>query len=73
VLTLWSLGALALHEHVERVLGVALTGPVGATQRHPGYTVPALEILTRGLLAPGTYERIAAHNDPSGSDDEEGA
>ena len=65
--------SLALHQHVERVLGVDLTGPVGATQRHPGYTVPALEILTRGLLAAGTHERFAAHSDPGGSSDEEGA
>ena len=73
VLTLWSLGALALHEHVERVLGVDLTGPVGASQRQPGYTVPALEILTRGLLAPGMYERLAAHANASAGEDEEGA
>ena len=71
VLTLWWLGALVLHDHVERVLGVDLTGPVGASQRHPGYTVPALEILTRGLLAPGMYERLAAHANASGSEDEE--
>jgi hypothetical protein len=25
-----------------------------------GYTVPAMEILTHGLIAPGMYERLAA-------------
>ena len=60
VLTLWSLGALVLHEHVRRVLGVDLTGPMSTAALSAGYAVPAMEILTRGLLAPGMYERLAA-------------
>ena len=60
VLTLWSLGALVLHEHVRRVLGTDLTGPLGSAVVSSGYTVPAMEILTHGLLAPGMYERLAA-------------
>lgn len=55
VLTLWSLGAVVLHEHVHRVLGADLTG--AAADMAP-YAVPAAEILGRGVLAPGVYERI---------------
>ena len=60
VLTLWSLGALVLHEHVHRVLGTDLTGPMASAALSAGYTVPAMEILTHGLLAPGMYERLAS-------------
>jgi AcrR family transcriptional regulator len=57
VLTLWSLGALALHDHVQRVLGVDLTGdPADAT----AYFLPATEILGRGVITPEFYERIRA-------------
>lgn len=50
VLTLWSLGALILHEHVERLLGVSLTGPPEALAATPAYFGPALELLSEGLL-----------------------
>lgn len=60
VLTLWSLGALVLHEHARRILGVDLTGPMSNAALSAGYTVPAMEILTHGLVAPGMYERLAA-------------
>jgi AcrR family transcriptional regulator len=60
VLTLWSLGALVLHEHARRILGVDLTGPMSNAALSAGYTVPAMEILTHGLIAPGMYERLAA-------------
>jgi AcrR family transcriptional regulator len=59
VLTLWSLGALVLHEHARRVLGTDLTGPMSSAALSAGYTVPAMEILTHGLVAPGMYERLA--------------
>jgi len=69
VLTLWSLGALVLHEHVHRILGADLTGPWSTAALSAGYTLPAAEILTRGLVAPGVYERLAAAAEaaPSGS------
>jgi AcrR family transcriptional regulator len=55
VLTIWSLGALALHEHVARVLGVDLTGdPAAATD----YLAPAVEILGRGVIAEDAYARM---------------
>lgn len=55
VLTIWSLGAVVLHEHVHRVLGADLTGSAADMT---AYAVPAAEILGRGVLAPGVYERI---------------
>lgn len=55
VLMIWSMGALVLHEHVQRLLGVDLTG-------HPSdagpYAVAAAEILGRPSFAPGIYERV---------------
>jgi AcrR family transcriptional regulator len=60
VLTLWSLGALVLHEHVRRVLGTDLTGPMSTVALSRGYSVPAMEILTHGVIAPGMYERLTA-------------
>jgi AcrR family transcriptional regulator len=55
VLTLWSLGALALHEHVQRVLGVDLTAdPADAL----GYVLPASEILGRGVITPDAYDHL---------------
>jgi TetR/AcrR family transcriptional regulator, regulator of cefoperazone and chloramphenicol sensitivity len=42
LLTIWSLGALVLHEHVERLLGADLTG--APTERGP-YVRAAVEVL----------------------------
>ena len=67
VLTLWSLGALALHEHVRRVLGVDLTGPLSDTALNAPYTVPALELLSRGLLTPAMAERLAGAAQAAGA------
>lgn len=46
VLTLWSLGALVMHEHLQRLIGEDLLGD-GDTA---AYTRATLELLTRGLL-----------------------
>lgn len=67
VLTLWSLGALALHEHVRRVLGVDLTGPLSDTALNAPYTVPAMELLSRGLLTPAMAERLAGAAQAAGA------
>lgn len=53
ILTIWSLGALLLHEHVERLLGVDLTQPpssYAATDVGARYFAPALELFSAGLL-----------------------
>lgn len=55
VLTLWSLGALVMHEHLDRLLGVDLTGDPAAMGP---YAVPATEILTRGVITEGWYQRV---------------
>lgn len=57
VLVLWSLGLLALHEHAERLLGVDLTSQGGDITP---YLLPAAEIMGRGVLAEGMYERLVA-------------
>jgi AcrR family transcriptional regulator len=57
VLTIWSLGALVLHEHLHRLLGADLTGdPAGLGP----YAVPAAELLTHGVMRPGLYEQVRA-------------
>ena len=58
VLTLWSLGAMVLHEHVQRVLGVDLTGPADEHARNPAYVRPALELLSQGLVLPHVFDPI---------------
>lgn len=59
VLTLWSLGALTLHRHVRRLVGVDLTGSGAQLLTTTGYVGPAMEILSRGLVDPAIYERLA--------------
>jgi len=55
ILSLWSLGLLVLHEHLERLLGVDLLGD--ADEIGP-YVLTAAEILGKGVLAEGLYERM---------------
>src|SRR5665647_2163718 len=51
VLTLWSLGGLVLHRHLERILCVDLTAPdLGSDPAITGYIGPAMEILGEGVL-----------------------
>ena len=55
VLTIWSLGALVLHEHLERALGVDLLADhLDATP----YFRAALEIMGRGVLTEEFHERV---------------
>jgi AcrR family transcriptional regulator len=57
VLTIWSLGALALHQHLQRLLGADLTGdPADAL----AYFLPASEMLGRGVITEEAYERMRA-------------
>lgn len=67
VLTMWSLGALTLHGHLERLLGVDITADPADMA---GYVLPAAEIMGRGVLADGVYERIrdALTHDPRKDD-----
>ena len=58
VLAMWSLGALVLHQHLERILGVDLTDPEAvAGSAIAAYAGPAYEILSQGVFT----EAFAAH------------
>jgi len=51
VMAFWSLGALMLHRHVERILGVDLTDPDLATSPTlASWAAPVYEILGEGIL-----------------------
>lgn len=72
LLTIWSLGALLLHEHVERLLGVDLTqSPATYADTAAGarYFAPALELFTTGLLS----DEVAASMRAAFADDPDDA
>lgn len=59
VVVVWSLGALALHEHLRRLLGVDLTDPDLESGPHfLRYARPALEALGHGLLTPEVADQL---------------
>ena len=66
VLLLWSLGALVLHEHASRLLGVDL---LGEPEQLLGYLTPVLEVMGQGVMTPDAYDRLSAamHPDPAAS------
>ena len=57
LLCIWQLGAIALHEHVKRLMDVDLLGDRAAILR---WGRPALEVLTHGLFADGRWEQAVA-------------
>lgn len=64
VITVWSLGALVLHEHVRRLLGEDVTGDLSRARRYLGTT---MEILGSPVFAPTAYEqwRAAVAGEPA--------
>ena len=58
VLVMWNLGALVLHEHVDRLLDVDLTS--SDPDRLMAWLVPAFEILAKGSTDPAVYEHFRA-------------
>ena len=59
VLAMWSLGALVLHQHLERILGVDLTDPEAVTDPAiASYMGPAYEILTEGIFTEAAGARM---------------
>jgi len=59
VLTLWSLGGLVLHRHMERILGVDLTASdLGSDQAITDYIGPAMEIVGEGVLTESFTRQI---------------
>lgn len=61
ILLAWTLGALVLHEHLERVLGVDLTAGAEAAFTNPAYMVPIMEIYSHGLLTPDAASQLREH------------
>jgi AcrR family transcriptional regulator len=59
MLLLWSLGALVLHQHVERILGVDLTDPnIAENPNIAAYVGPVYEIMGEGVLTEAFAERL---------------
>lgn len=58
VLVIWSLGALVLHEHLHRLLGVDFLAADPAPQDLAPYLRPVLELYTQGLADPRAFERM---------------
>ena len=57
VLTVWSLGALVMHEHLERLIGEDLLGGSGPPL---SYLRAATEIIGEGILTPDAYQALRA-------------
>lgn len=54
VLTIWTLGAMVLHEHLERLIGVDLTrdpSEIADEHAYANYIGPVLEMFTDGLVS----------------------
>lgn len=67
VLAIWSLGALVLHEHLDRLLGVDLTGTRDDPAARSAYVGPVLEMLTEGIISPDAaahLKQAAPGDDP---------
>ncbi|QUR68041.1 TetR/AcrR family transcriptional regulator [Mycobacterium spongiae] len=60
VLTIWSLGALVLHEHLERLIGVDIVNTPESPTAGSAYVGPVLEILTDGIVDPDVAARMKA-------------
>jgi AcrR family transcriptional regulator len=73
LLTLWSLGALVLHEHLHRLLGVDLVAGTLDPDAAAGYFGPALELFAGGLLTPEAAAQLRAAVAPESASLQEGA
>lgn len=60
VVTVWTLGALVLHEHVHRLLGANLTGSPDELVAATAYFRPALEVFSDGLITEAAATRMRA-------------
>lgn len=60
ILTIWGLGALVLHEHVERLLGVDVTADFSTNPKAvSAYMAPILEIYSHGFLTEKTVRLMS--------------
>ena len=74
VLTIWSLGALVMHEHLERLIGVDLTDyPAKDPTAAAAYIGPVLELMTEGVVSAEIAARMrdALVNDASTTNEED--
>lgn len=61
ILTIWSLGALVLHEHLERLVGVDITADLSSNPTAASaYIAPILEIYSRGVFTEKTVQIMSA-------------
>lgn len=61
ILTIWSLGALVLHEHLERLVGVDITADFSANPKAvSAYMAPILEIYSQGVFTDTTIQLMRA-------------
>ena len=58
VLTIWSLGALVLHDHLERLIGVDLMDYPDDPGAGAAYIGPAFEMLSEGVITEDMAARI---------------
>jgi AcrR family transcriptional regulator len=57
ILTIWGLGALVLHEHLERLIGVDMTADFGRNPKAvTAYMAPVLEIYSQGVFTETTVQ-----------------
>ncbi|USQ79218.1 TetR family transcriptional regulator [Ornithinimicrobium faecis] len=59
VLVIWSMGALAMHEHLDRLLGVDFLATDAPPESLGPYLRPMLELFTQGLMAEGAFDQMA--------------
>lgn len=68
ILTIWVLGGVVLHEHLERLIGVDITSDFSADPKAASaYMAPVLEILGKGVLTESIVELMSSAfvQDPS--------
>ena len=58
IMTMWSLGALVLHEHLARLIGVDITEPIDNPKAASSYVAPILEILS-GFITETTSQLMS--------------
>jgi AcrR family transcriptional regulator len=58
ILTVWSLGALVLHDHLARLIGVDITEPLDDPKAASSYVAPVLEIFS-GFLSQTTVQMMS--------------
>lgn len=60
ILTIWGLGALVLHEHLERLIGVDITADFSENPKAvSAYMAPILEIYSEGFLTEKTIQLMS--------------